>query len=413
MRQEKLLLFAGTTEGRRLFTELESLGIPMDISVATEYGGSLLDTIRHPESKVLVNRLTAEEMQALIRQNGYALVVDATHPYATEVTANIRRACEAENVRYLRLLRPRSANDDVVACETLDEAVQYLSSCEGNILSTIGSKELAALTKLQGFEKRVFARILPLPEAVDACTRLGFGGQNLICMQGPFSFEMNVAMLKQYHCRYLLTKDSGKAGGMDEKMQAAAAAGARVILVCRPTEQDGLSYEEVLRYICEHWEAVPTPSVKRTHFPLFVPTAGKKVLVVGGGAIATRRIRTLCRFDWDVEVVSPDASAEIRELAEKNRIVWHKRPFMPSDLEGVFLVTAATNRREVNEQVAVLAEERGIYASIADCREACSFYFPALIEHGDITIGLVGNGYTHKEAAQTAQHIREVLGDEN
>lgn len=413
MKQERLLLFAGTTEGRRLFHALEGLGIPVDISVATEYGGSLLDVGGYPNSRILVNRLSAEEMQALLHDNGYTLVVDATHPYAVEVTANIRKACEQEGVMYMRLLRPQAAGGDVVACENLDEAVRYLAACEGNILSTIGSKELAALTRLEGYQKRVFARILPLPEAVEACVKLGFGGQNLICMQGPFSYEMNVAMLRQYHCRYLLTKDSGKAGGMDEKMQAAAAAGAKVIMVCRPMEQNGLSYEEVLQYIVKRWDSSVNIPQKKSHFPLFVPAAGKQVLVVGGGAIATRRVHTLCRFDWKVKVVAPQASSDICELADKGELTWLKRPFMPADLEDIFLVTAATDRREVNEQVAVLAKERGIYASIADCRDACSFYFPALIEHGDMVIGIVGDGYSHKAVSQTARQIREVLGNEN
>ena len=112
-------------------------------------------------------------------------------------------------------------------------------------------------------------------------------------------------------------------------------------------------------------------------------------------------------------MIAPEASMAIQELADNGDIVWIKRPFIPADLDNAFLVTAVTNRREVNEQVALLAKERGIFASIADDPDACSFYFPAVIAHDNVTIGLVGDGRNHKAVSQTAQCIREVLGDEN
>lgn len=101
------------------------------------------------------------------------------------------------------------------------------------------------------YEKRVFARVLSTKEVAQACEELGFRGRNLICMQGPFSEELNTAMLRQFDCRYLVTKETGKAGGFKEKLRAAEKAGAKVVLVGRPEEQSGYSYGEIIEILKE------------------------------------------------------------------------------------------------------------------------------------------------------------------
>ena len=180
-------------------------------------------------------------------------MIDATHPYAAAVTENIRAACEKTGRRYLRVLRDSTltGHEEAVYVESPEEAAEFLSGTEGNIFLTTGSKELPAFCRVPDYQERIFARVLPLPEVVKSCSGLGFQGKHLICMQGPFSREINEAMLRQTQARYLVTKDTGAAGGFPEKVSAAEAAGCRLVIIGRPLQEEGISLEECLRYLGE------------------------------------------------------------------------------------------------------------------------------------------------------------------
>lgn len=278
MDRKPVIIFAGTTEGRTISEYLASCKVPVTACVATEYGETLLTENEY--LKVHAGRMDQEEIAAFIREKGAELVIDATHPYAAVVSENVAAACEREQVDYVRLIRGISAEsvDQAVLVGSVDEAVEYLKKTEGNILATTGSKELFKYTQIPGFEKRVFARVLSTGEVAAACEKLGFVGKNLICMQGPFSEEMNIAMLHQFDCKYLVTKETGKAGGFEEKLHAAKAAGATLVLVGRPPEQKGYSYDEVLEMmrIRFHLAAASVLEVQPTQ-------AKRKVTLVGIG----------------------------------------------------------------------------------------------------------------------------------
>lgn len=278
MDRKQVIIFAGTTEGRTISEYLASCKVPVTACVATEYGETLLTENEY--LKVHAGRMDQEEIAAFIREKGAELVIDATHPYAAVVSENVAAACERERVDYVRLIRGSSAEsvDQAVLVGSVDEAVEYLKKTEGNILATTGSKELFKYTQIPGFEKRVFARVLSTGEVAAACEKLGFVGKNLICMQGPFSEELNIAMLHQFDCKYLVTKETGKAGGFEEKLHAAKAAGATLVLVGRPPEQKGYSYDEVLEMmrIRFHLAAASVLEVQPTQ-------AKRKVTLVGIG----------------------------------------------------------------------------------------------------------------------------------
>ena len=278
MDRKPVIIFAGTTEGRTISEYLASCKVPVTACVATEYGETLLTENEY--LKVHAGRMDQEEIAAFIREKGAELVIDATHPYAAVVSENVAAACEREQVDYVRLIRGSSAEsvDQAVLVGSVDEAVEYLKKTEGNILATTGSKELFKYTQIPGFEKRVFARVLSTGEVAAACEKLGFVGKNLICMQGPFSEEMNIAMLHQFDCKYLVTKETGKAGGFEEKLHAAKAAGATLVLVGRPPEQKVYSYDEVLEMmrIRFHLAAASVLEVQPTQ-------AKRKVTLVGIG----------------------------------------------------------------------------------------------------------------------------------
>ena len=247
----KVIVFAGTTEGYEISRFLGKNQIPVLACVATEYGSRSLK--ESSSLHVQAGRLDENEMKELFSREKPEFVLDATHPYAAEVTRNIRKACEEAEASYTRILRTGSGQQNAVYVKDTQEAAEYLKGTTGNVLLTTGSKELAAFTSVPDYKERLFARVLSLPSVIEACQALGFEGRNLIAMQGPFSMEMNQAMLAQYECRYLVTKDSGKAGGFLEKIQAAEACGATVVIIGRPLAEEGLSLQKCRHMLIERY----------------------------------------------------------------------------------------------------------------------------------------------------------------
>lgn len=256
----KLCVFAGTTEGRELVDFFSGQDVSVTACVATEYGETLLT----PRDNLTISarRLTREEMEELFSRERFDMVIDATHPYASVVTENIAAACETAGVRYLRLLRSGcKAGEDAVFVPDIPGAVDYLNGTEGAILLTTGSKELAKYAGLSDFAQRVYARVLPMEESLQLCQRAGLKPAHILAMQGPFSVDMNVAMLKSVGARYLVTKDSGAAGGFDEKVTAARAAGATLVIIGRPPQRDGLTLPETMDCLCREFGLSRRPAV--------------------------------------------------------------------------------------------------------------------------------------------------------
>ena len=247
----KVIVFAGTTEGYEISRFLSENQLPVLACVATEYGSKSLQ--ENSCLHVQAGRLDEQQMRDLFFREKPELVLDATHPYAAEVTQNIRKACEETGVSYTRILRTGSEQQNAVYVRDAKEAAEYLKGTEGNVLLTTGSKELAVFTSVSDYNKRLFARVLSLPSVIESCQALGFEGRNLIAMQGPFSKELNQAMLEQYQCRYLVTKDSGKAGGFLEKIQAAEALGVTAVIIGRPLAEEGLSLKECRHMLIERY----------------------------------------------------------------------------------------------------------------------------------------------------------------
>jgi len=245
----KVCVFAGTSEGRRLAEALARRGAAVTACTATEYGGTLLP--QGENLRVEAGRLDRAGMEALLRGSGFDRVVDATHPYAAQVTENLRAACDNLGVPCLRLLRGSGALPQGAAVlPDVPSAVDYLAGTEGNILLTTGSKELRAWSALPDFASRVFARVLPLESSLTACRACGLPPAHIIAMQGPFSLELNEAMLRAAEAKILVTKAGGAPGGFEEKVEAARRAGAALVVIGRPAREEGLSYGEVLKRLC-------------------------------------------------------------------------------------------------------------------------------------------------------------------
>lgn len=245
---KKFVIFSGTTEGRRLSHTLARLGGAVTVCVATEYGRE--EQGDAPGIAVCFGRMDEAEMRKAV--SDAAVCVDATHPYAVQVSQNIRAACEREHIPLLRLLREESeipAGTEVFAAAA--EAADRLKGTEGNVLLTTGSKELGAFAPLGG--ERLYPRVLPLAASLSACEAAGIPSRNILALQGPFSQELNEALIRQYRIRWLVTKDGGRTGGFAEKAAAAAATGAALVLIRRPRE-DGLDYSAVFKKCREMME---------------------------------------------------------------------------------------------------------------------------------------------------------------
>ena len=240
-----ILIFGGTTEGRELADFCAANGISADVSAATEYGARLL-----PEAVgILTGKRSAEQIAALLRERRYALVIDATHPYAEEASDNIRTACQQEQIPCRRLLR-NALPVTGESVRSLEEMTALLNQTDDTILSTLGSKSVAALTKVTHFRARIWLRLLPSETAAEECGRLGFDPQKLILEKGPFDTAQNLAHIVQTGAKILLTKESGTVGGYPEKAEAAKQCGIRMITLCRPPEPlSGYNEDEIKQHL--------------------------------------------------------------------------------------------------------------------------------------------------------------------
>ena len=294
MALKEILIFAGTTEGRVLSERLAAAGVRNRVCVATEYGELLVKS--GPLVRVHRGRMGMEEIRKLAEEGDFGAVVDATHPYACVVSRNIKEAVEGMGIPYLRLERERwgdgwerpvnggreegdegqreAGERQGEGCErpvnvekeegdegggkegqgqvtwfaSHKDCAAALEQVEGNILLTVGSKELGEYCISRNLRKRLYVRVLPAAESLALCGKWGIGGQQIIAMQGPFSAEMNGAVIRQYGIDCLVTKDSGRAGGFGEKLEAAMRTGIKVFVIGRPREDgDGMGFEEVCR----------------------------------------------------------------------------------------------------------------------------------------------------------------------
>ncbi len=259
----KVLVFGGTSEGRKIAEALagsrngSGMITMMHMCVATGYGAGLLPA----DDRLIIHneRMDKDEMVSFIGSEGFDACIDATHPYASLVSANIKEACSECDLKLYRIARSDMSNKEdiydrekIIYFDSIRDAVSYIneisSKAPGNIFITTGSKDLKEYTKINDYADRCYVRVLPSPEAIEACTSLGFKSSRLICMQGPFDKDLNTAMLRSCDAKFLVTKESGQAGGYEDKIEAAYDLGITSLVIGRPAEVSDKTYtlKEVL-----------------------------------------------------------------------------------------------------------------------------------------------------------------------
>ncbi|MBY0217413.1 precorrin-6A reductase [Paenibacillus illinoisensis] len=241
-----ILMLCGTSDARELAVLIQQQGMDVLTSVVTE---SAAHSLSEAGLQVRTGRLTIEAMVQLVREKESRAIVDASHPFAEEAHANAMEAAKQAGIPYIRYERTGLAYDDhplLHVVPTYEEAALKAKELKGSVMLTTGSKTLQIFTKhlLGDPDIRLVARMLPRLDNMEKCGELGVEQRNIIAMQGPFSREMNEALYKHYATTVMVTKESGKTGAVDEKIQSALELGIQVVLISRPEAEFGTVFDE-------------------------------------------------------------------------------------------------------------------------------------------------------------------------
>ena len=254
-----ILVFGGTSDSLKLAEKLDETGYPYMLSVATRYGKELADP---KVSQVIEGRLDQEAMKNLIKEKGIDLIIDATHPYAVEVSKNAIQVAQDLEITYIRYERPSllqqitvetklSHKSKVYIVKNNQEACKVANRVGKNIFLGTGSKTLGEF--VNGLkEKKIIARVLPTSDVILQCEALGLSPENIVGMKGPFSEEINRVLYRNYDIDCMITKESGAEGGFLEKVNTCIEEGITVIII----ERERMDYPRVVYSITDLIEQI-------------------------------------------------------------------------------------------------------------------------------------------------------------
>ncbi|MDD7182652.1 MAG: precorrin-6A reductase [Peptostreptococcus porci] len=250
-----ILVLGGTSDSLKICDRLYEIGISeFVLSVATEYGKELASS--HAK-KIINGKMDKDEMVKYISENGIRQVIDATHPYAIDVSRNAMDACEEADIKYIRFER-KSLLEEIryqgeFIVDSIEEACDMVMKNNSweNVFIATGSKNLGTYVKLLK-SKRLVARVLPTSEVLRSCEAMGLNADNLLALKGPFSKEINVALLKHAKVDVVITKESGYAGGFLDKIDACDELGLPIIIIKRKT----IDYQRMVHEISEIQESI-------------------------------------------------------------------------------------------------------------------------------------------------------------
>lgn len=218
-----ILVLGGTADSRMVVRELKEAGHPVMVTVVSSYGGTLAAGEKPDE--VLVQALEPQELAELITRQKIIAVVDATHPFAQNISVMAREVCSKQGVSYLRYSRPGTILPDhplITIVSGYKEAADSAAQLGEVIFLTTGSKTLEVFAEMAGLlQKKIVARVLPDSKVIEKCLGLGLQPSQIIAMQGPFSKELNKAIFQHTCAEVVVTKESGDVGGVDAKVEAA------------------------------------------------------------------------------------------------------------------------------------------------------------------------------------------------
>lgn len=238
-----ILVLGGTSDSLAICDKLNKYpNLSYIVSVTTEYGKTI--TKKHT-TDVLLGKLGQEDMINLIKTKSISIIIDATHPYAVEVSKNAISSAKLTGIKYIRYER-KSLIEDIsyenkFIVNSIDEACEIANNKGKNILIGTGSKNLDVyVDKIKN--KNLVARVLPTSEVLLICEKLGLNADNIIAMKGPFSVSMNKETYEHYNIDLVITKESGAQGGFLEKVSACEQLNIPIVIIAR----EKLNYPKVI-----------------------------------------------------------------------------------------------------------------------------------------------------------------------
>jgi len=252
-----ILLLGGTSETAPLAEAIAEAGFAVMVSTASDVP---LAIGNHPRISRRSGLLDAEGMVQLAVELNIRAIVDASHPYASAGHAHAKEAAEALGIPYLQWSRPLSlrVGDFVSVAHDHEEAARIAFSFGKPVLLTTGSRNLlqyAVESETTGIP--LIARVLDHSDSIRACDVAGIPGDRVITGRGPFSLEDNLAAIKEFGIGVVVTKDSGEAGGVPEKVEAARLTGCRLVMVKRPNTTSDRTYEDAPELVAAIKALVP------------------------------------------------------------------------------------------------------------------------------------------------------------
>ncbi|WP_045573270.1 precorrin-6A reductase [Desulfosporosinus sp. I2] len=234
----RLLVLAGTEDGRELADALMQRGHDVLVSTLTAYGADLALEQGLPARS---GAMDAEILTDLLKANSFAALVDATHPYAVRVKEMAKKVCDDLALPYLRWERSALELADhplIHWAEDIPAAAQIATELGQRILLTTGSNGLPEWIAQRSINaKMLYIRVLPTSDVLARCESLGFKPNQIIAAQGPFSQEWDEAMFKQLKIEVVVAKESGKVGGTLEKVKACLSLNIPLVILKRPTTE--------------------------------------------------------------------------------------------------------------------------------------------------------------------------------
>lgn len=242
-----ILILGGTSESRELASRLEKEKKEYFLSTATEYGSQLARENVSVQEQILSGRMDQTMLKRLMLEKGVKLLVDVTHPFAEVVSQNAMQVCEETGIEYYRYERQDTQrHEGVYYVDGIKQAVELAKKFGEKTFLTTGSKTLEEFIEHWDVQHYVI-RVLPTSSVLQKCEELGFLARQIIAMQGPFSYGANREQYLSYPCQSVITKDSGMAGGVDDKIRAATDLNLPCIVINRPR----IRYRNVFRDLDE------------------------------------------------------------------------------------------------------------------------------------------------------------------
>lgn len=230
---KKIFLLAGTEDGRKLAEFLHGRGFDVTASVVSDYGRKLLQTCA--DIQINDKPLDRDDLEKILRTGHFTCLVDASHPYARNISVNAIAAAQSAQIPCIRYERAEVpiTYDKIFRVDTYEEAAHKASELGKNIFLTTGSRNLKIFVDLLP-DCNLTVRVLPTASVLAQCEALGLTPKQIVAMQGAFSAELNVELFKHAGAEVIVTKNSGLIGGADTKIAAAQLLNLPVVMINRP-----------------------------------------------------------------------------------------------------------------------------------------------------------------------------------